>query len=161
MLMICPKIEAQMYADNNVIYVHSNTKSQIASILTNAMAHVTKWLNHCCLQVNVSKTTSTYFTKTKIRSCQRIQISYTQYSDLSIKTQAKKVCNRVKNNLANFRFIRNCMSTEAARMYMNAMIILHLTYCLTSWSSSSNLRPLESLYKQTMKILDKKPNSFQ
>ena len=50
------------------------------------------------------------------------------------------------------------MSTEAATVYTNAMIISHPTYCSTSWSqeSSLTLRQLESLYKQTMKPLDKK-----
>ena len=84
-------------------------------------------------------------------------------SDLSFETQTKKVYNRVKYNLANFWFIRNCISIKAVRMYMNGMIILHLTYCLTSWSqaSSSTLTPLESLYKQIMKTSDKKFSPLQ
>lgn len=51
---LCPKI------DSNVRQWHNNkcnTKSQVAFILTKAMAHVTHWLNHCYLQLNVPKTT--------------------------------------------------------------------------------------------------------
>lgn len=42
------------------------------------------------------------------------------------------------------------------------MILSHVTYCLTSWSNTHLivLKPLESLYKQALKILDKKEFSF-
>lgn len=38
------------------------------------------------------------------------------------------------------------------------MIMSHLTYCITSWSQANktNLKPLESAYKNALKILDKK-----
>ena len=83
-------------------------------------------------------------------------------SNLSFKAHIKKVCNRVKFNLANFKYIRSCMSLEAAMMYMHSMIFSHITYCLTTWSQASNtaLKPLLSLYKQTLKVLDKKPKHY-
>lgn len=54
------------------------------------------------------------------------------------------------------------MSTQAATMYMHSMILSHMTYCLTSWSQANHttLKPLQSLYKQTLKVLDKKPRQF-
>lgn len=54
------------------------------------------------------------------------------------------------------------MSTDAAKLYMHVMIFSHLTYCITTWSLSTNtaLQPLQSLYKQALKILDKKPVSY-
>ncbi len=47
-------------------------------------------------------------------------------------------------------------------MYMHSMIISHITYCLTTWSQASitTLKPLESLYKQSLKTLDKKSVQF-
>ena len=38
------------------------------------------------------------------------------------------------------------------------MILSHITYCLISWSNthSTTIKPLEILYKQALKILDKK-----
>ncbi len=43
-----------------------------------------------------------------------------------------------------------------------SMIISHITYCLTTWSHASitTLKPLESLYKQSLKTLDKKSVQF-
>lgn len=42
------------------------------------------------------------------------------------------------------------------------MIIPHFRYCITSWSQASKsvLRPLESLYKNALKIHDKKQRRF-
>ncbi len=133
-----------MYTDDTVIYAHNNTKSEVASILTNVLIHITDWVNHCCLQLNVSKTTSMYFTKKSRNTVephifvlgQRLEITKEfRYfgivldSYLTFKTHVTKVCNRVKHNLANCRFMRDRMSNGAARMHINAMIISHITYC--------------------------------
>ncbi len=50
------------------------------------------------------------------------------------------------------------MSTKAAKMFMHSMIFSHITYYLTLWSQASNtsLKPILSIYKQTLKVLDKK-----
>lgn len=97
-------------------------------------------------------------------SGERLQVVAVKYlgvlldSRLSFKAQVKKVCNRVKFNISNFRFIRHYMSTEAANMYMHSMVLSHITYCLTTFSqaNATTLKPLQSLYNQTLKILDKK-----
>ncbi len=54
------------------------------------------------------------------------------------------------------------MSSDAALIYMHSMIIYHSTYCLTTWSHASitTLKPLDSLYKQSLKTLDKKSVQF-
>ena len=51
------------------------------------------------------------------------------------------------------------MSTDAAKTFMNAMFLLHITHCLTGWGQINKITPklLESLYKQTIKALDNKP----
>lgn len=68
----------------------------------------------------------------------------------------------LKYNIVNFRHIRNCLSLDAAKTYMHAMILSHMVYCITCWgqASESGTRPLASLYKQTLKTLDKKPMHF-
>ena len=64
--------------------------------------------------------------------------------------------------MANFRHIRSCMSTKAALIYMHSMIFSHITYCLTTWSQVSNtaLKPLHSLFKKTLKVLDRKSDNY-
>ncbi len=45
---------------------------------------------------------------------------------------------------------------------MDAMIFSNILYCFTSWSQANvtTLKPIETLYKQTLKILDQKPISY-
>ncbi len=59
-------------------------------------------------------------------------------SNLTFRSHIKKVCNKIKFNLANFRYARSCMSTKAAKMFMHSMIFSHITYCLITWSQASN-----------------------
>merc|ERR1712131_530299 len=42
------------------------------------------------------------------------------------------------------------------------MIFSHMSYCLTSWDQAGKtvLDPIERLYKQSLKVLDKKPKSY-
>ncbi len=52
------------------------------------------------------------------------------------------------------------MSTQAAKMYTHSMLFSHITYCLPIWSHTivTSLKHLQSLYKRTVKIMDKKPS---
>lgn len=83
-------------------------------------------------------------------------------SNLTFKKHVKNVANTIKFNLSNFRHIRPYPTTEAAILFMHAMIFSHITYCFTTWSQTSltTLKPIASLYKQTLKTLDRKPNSY-
>lgn len=66
----------------------------------------------------------------------------------------------MKFSLENFRFIRDFLSTEAAKTYFFAMILSHITYCLITWSNThaTTLKPIETLYiyLEALKLLDKK-----
>ena len=62
----------------------------------------------------------------------------------------------------HFRHIRPYLTIDAAKLFMHAMIFSHITYCFTTWSQTNQttLKPIESLYKQTLKTLDQKPNRY-
>ncbi|XP_046707928.1 uncharacterized protein LOC124387560 [Silurus meridionalis] len=170
---VCADVYIQMYADDTVIYTHGKNTKQVAEKLTQSMVQVSEWLNQSCLKLNVNKTVSMFFSKSNIANNQadiyvtgeKIKsVSEFKYlgiiidSKLTFKSQIKKVCNRVKFNIANFRFIRSNLSLQAAKMFMYSMVMPHMTYCLTTWSQANKttLKSLESLYKQTIKIVDKK-----
>lgn len=72
---------------------------------------------------------------------------------------------RVTFNLANLTYICSVMLTEAAMMCwcdMHSIIFSYITYCSTTWSQASNtaLKPLAFLYKQTLKVLDRKKSTY-
>lgn len=68
----------------------------------------------------------------------------------------------MKYNPTNFRHIRNLLTLEASNTFLNAMILLHVFYCMSCWSQTGKtvLRPLEPLYKQALKILDRKSQRY-
>ena len=78
-------------------------------------------------------------------------------SNLTFKSHVKRVANKVKFNLQNFKQIRPFLSLSAARMYLHKMIFSHIEYCFTNWSltNMTTLKPIEVL-KRAIKILDKK-----
>lgn len=173
---LCKNCDTLMYADDTVILAYGKSAEEVASKLTEAVSWISIWLEQSCLQLNISKTVTMFFSKNNINiepeifiSGERLQV-VTEYkylglyidSNLNFKTHIKKVSNRIKFSLANFRFIRDFMSTEAAKLYFFSMILSHITYCLISWSNthSTTIKPLERLYKQALKILDKKPYHY-
>ena len=173
---VCQDCEVLMYADDTVICGWGKNNVEVAARLTKVMVDVSDWLNKCCLQLNTSKTVAMFFSKTSkshtepdvFISDQRIKI-VKEYkylgilidNQLTFKKHVKKICTNLKFTLANFRHLRNHMSTEAAKMYMFSLILSHINYCLPTWSTanSTTLKPVMSLYKQALKILDKKPKS--
>ena len=68
----------------------------------------------------------------------------------------------IKYNMAHFRQIISSLSTEAAQIFLHALIFSHISFCIASWGQASPtiIRPLESLYKQALKVFDKKPSMY-
>uniref|UniRef100_A0A3B3BZN4 Reverse transcriptase domain-containing protein n=1 Tax=Oryzias melastigma TaxID=30732 RepID=A0A3B3BZN4_ORYME len=174
---VCPEAECIMYADDTVFFVHGRSKTAVTAKFAKAMSCVGSWLQESCLELNISKTVGMYFSKTNRASPdpdieingEKIEIvSHFKYlgltidSQLSFKTHIEKLCKKIKFNLLNYRSIRNEMSLEAAKMFLHSMIFSHFNDCITSWSQAgqSVKKPLEVLYKQAVKVLDKKPRHY-
>lgn len=170
----CHDVEVQLYADDTVLYTYAKSAQQAATKLSNALVGVAEWLDQSCLTLNIGKTKGMFFSKTKlnipdvnicIKGEQIETVTEFKYlgvllnSNLSFKKHIKKMAKTVKYNLANFRQIRSSLSTEAAKIFLHALIFSHISYCITCWgqASQTTIRPLESLYKQALKIFDKKP----
>jgi len=151
---VCPDVNTLMDTDDTVIYVHAMTKHLAAAKLTTAMDQITNWLNRSCLQLNIDTTMGMVLTK---RQCNTV-------SNIMIVPQVKYLGIIIDSNLSFKTHIRNALTFHAAKLFMDTMIVSHLTNCLTSWGqiNSSSLKPLASLYKnkkKTLKVLDQKPNS--
>ena len=66
-----------------------------------------------------------------------------------LRSMWKKVIQMTKFNLDNFRFIRNCLTTEVAKLYFKSK----------GQACCTTLKRIQSVYKQALKVLDRKPNS--
>ncbi len=162
-----------MYADDTVLYLHTKNKQQAATKLTEALVHVSEWLKMSDLHLNINKTVCMFFSKRSsivqqadvfIEGEKLMVVSDFKYLGIILDSNLtfKKVANTIRYNLANFRHIRPDLTTEAAKLFMDAMIFSNISYCFTSWSQANvtTLKPIETLYKQTLKILDQKPISY-
>ncbi len=174
--LVCPEVETQMYADDTVILAHGRDGCEVEAKFEVAMAKISTWLSESCLTLNISKTACMYFYIRKNGSQpditvkgEKIQtVSHFKYlgitvdSQLSFKKHIKQVCKTVKFNLRNFTYIGNQPPLDAAKLYMHSMIFSHIAHCITSWSQAgkTTLAPLQTLYKQILKALDKKPSSY-
>ena len=171
---VCRNIKVQLYADDTVLYCHASSIKEAAAVLSGAMVPVSHWLQNCCLHLNTKKTVCMLFSRQPTAGQQpsvmvggeRLEVvEYFKYlgvifdSNLNFKQHVKKVKNTIKFNLSNFKHIRPFLTMETAKTYMHAMIFTHISYCYTTWShtSESTLKPIKSLFKRTIKILDKKP----
>ena len=83
-------------------------------------------------------------------------------STLTFKKHIKKTQNTLKYNIANFRHIRNSLTTQAAKTYLHAVILPYILYCVSSWSQAdkTTLNPIRSLYNQALKVMDRKPRRY-
>ncbi len=77
---------------------------------------------------------------------------------LNFKSHIKTFCKTIKANLGCFMMIRNCLSLDCAFIFINSMILSHISYGLTTWSQvhQSSVKTIESLYNRAWKVLDKK-----
>lgn len=171
----CLGVNCQLYADDTVIHVSAKTTTLAAQQLTLALVNISEWLELSHLTLNIRKTVAMCFsikkrpadTTFEVRLGNEMiqEVKETKYlgiildENLKFQSQVKSLCKKLKSNLNCFRFIRRELSHQAALMYMHAMIFSHLSYCITSWSqtSTSVLQPVISLYKQTIKVFDRKP----
>lgn len=166
-----------MYADDTVIYVHAKNKRQAAKELSATMVNISNCLTNSCLHLNTSKSVCMFFSKSANkdpdpevtvagRTLSVVQefkyLGIILDTQLTFKSQVKKVVNRIKFNLINFRHIRSNLTIEASKLYIDAMILSHMNYCMTSWTQTGRtaLQSVETVYKRALKIMDNKSNSF-
>lgn len=138
------------------------------------MTEVSDWLNKSCLSLNVSKTVCMHFTARKHNSVnpgiilngEVIKcVTHVKYlgiiidQHLSFKKQERRVINNVKFNLKN---IRHQLSQSAALLFVHTLILPNLSYCITtrSQAGATTLKPVYSLHKLILKVLDKKPSDY-
>lgn len=145
--------------------------------LTKVMNKVSDWLYNSCLTLNVEKTVTMFFTnRCKLKTYPEIvvngqKIKYVEQfkylgvtldPTLSFRGHVKKLSNTLKYNLVNFRHIRNSLTFGIKYMPKCNDHAPFFLYCITSWSQACKTvtKPLESLYKSSLKIHAKKPRHY-
>ncbi len=166
----CKEVDCQMYADDTIIYVTAESSHMAAEMLTSQLVCISQWLQDNGLTLNYTKTVSMCFSlknkaldvfKIKIEQKEIKEVSEFKYlgvivdSKLKFDAHIKKMSKTIKTNLNCFRMIRPCISLKAAQRFMHAMILSHMI--IWGQASQSVVKPVMSLYKQTLKVMDQKP----
>lgn len=174
---VCDGVGTLMYADDTVLYTSGKDPEQVAAKLSLAMKQVTQWLQYSQLTLNTDKTVTMYFSNTQrnmffpniyVNGQMIKNVNEFKYlgvildPNLTFKSHIKKMSHVLKYNLSNFRHIRNSLTVEASKIYFNAMILSYFHYCISCWSQASKsvLKPIRSLHKQALKILDRKSRQY-
>ena len=174
---VCDEVGTLMYADDTVLYTSGKDPEQVAAKLSLAMEKVTQWLQYSRLTLNTDKTVTMFFSNKQrkmalpniyvngqlIKNVNEFKyLGVTLDSTLTFKSHIKKMSQKLKYNLLNFKHIRNSLTVEASKTYFNAMILAYCHYCMSCWSqaSTSVLKPIRSLHKQALKILDRKSRQY-
>ena len=55
---------------------------------------------------------------------------------LNFKSHMKKMCKTIKANVGCFMIVRNCLTFNRAFIFMNSMILPHISYGLSTWSQA-------------------------
>ena len=146
---VCDDVETLRYAGDTVIFTHGKDADVVAAKRSATLEKVTEWLNLSCLTLNTEKTVAMFFSKRRNQNVhpniyvggQAIKnVDEFKYlgvildSTLTFKKHIKNMCHILKYNIANFRHIRNSLTTEAAKTYLNAMILSYIQHCISYWS---------------------------
>ena len=138
--------------DDAVVYAYGRTAAAVSRKLSELLEAVALWLDNSCLTLKINKTTSICFSSGRCSTATASEY-YNKKSDLILDAHVKfdkhvkKMSKTVKLNLFTFRLYK-CLTFEAAKIYVHAMILSHLGYCITAWSqaSPSAVKPLERHY---------------
>ena len=160
---------------NAVIYADVKTAAAVSHTLNEHLETVALWLDRSCLALNVNEIVSICFSSGRRPTPIALNININNQSishvtevkylglmlhaHLNFEKHIKKIINLVRLNLFTFRLIRDCLTFEAANIYLHSMIFSHLGCCVTAWSQASHsaIKPLERLYIHALKTLGKRP----
>ena len=174
---ICKSTQVIMYADDTVVYVSDQNLSSINSKLTSDLALLSQWLCANHLTLNVKKTECMYFhsiqKKVNLAAHDPVKLNNvpltvaTSYkylgvildSQLTYKLHIDKLTKQLKQRLYVFQQIRPYLTLSLAHLYLNAVVLSKMSYCLPIWglTAAETLKPIKQLYNRAHKICTNLP----
>ncbi len=168
---ICQSAQTIMYADDTVVFLWDWDMDVINTTLSSDLTALHQRLHKKHPTLNLTKTGCMYFRSSHKRIPIHLQIKindqpleivntykYLSDSDLTYKLCAEKMTKQIQQRHFVFQKIRSYLTQSLAHMYLNAVIIAMISYCLPIWclTSKNILEPVEGLY-QAFKIYGNSP----
>ncbi|XDV36142.1 hypothetical protein PO909_005986 [Leuciscus waleckii] len=138
---VCPEVGLQMYADDTVVYVSGKSPVVPFQSLTFDVTHL-RWVQDRALNLRKAKSMCFSIKRTRIINDLNIkmngelidQVEQEKYlgvildSQLNFKSHIKNISRKMKASMNCFRLIRSSLTFECAHVFLNTMIMSHLSY---------------------------------
>ena len=161
-----------LYADDTIIIQSSKTPVQLKTDMNQQLLDLSNWFIKNKLSVNASKTEVIFFGRPdKVNECKtlfplsfqnkalecRERVKYlgvTFEESMSWNEQVKSVRKKAYHSIHKIQRISNLLDVHTKKLLLNALVMPHINYCCSSWSSmsASNNKKFESLMKNIDKI---------
>lgn len=173
---LCKHSQCLLYADDTVIYVSDPSPDSINTKLTLDLQSLNDWLTNNHLTINVKKTECMYFHSSRKSVTTLVPVSLASQtltvtatykylgvildSQLTYRNHVHNLTNKLKQKLYVYNKIRPFLTQTVSNMYLHAIILSKLSYCLPIWSLTTKeiTEPLTRLYNRAFKIHSKLPN---
>ena len=169
---VCQSTQVIMYADDTVVFVSGRDLTSVNNKLTSDLTCLNHWLFENHLTLNIKKTECMYFhsmqKKVDPAVHQSIKINneplaiVTSYkylgvtldSHLTYKEHVSKLVKQIKQRLFVFQKIRPFLTLSLAKLYLNAVVLSKISYCLPIWGLTTTeiVKPIKQLYNRAHKI---------
>ena len=162
-----------LYADDTIIAISTDCPLRLRKELTEQLSEVGHWFNQNKLTVNTTKTEVIFFGRAnKVKECKNLVPIKFQGDTLECKDKVKYLgvifdenlnWNAQSNNarkkaymsLNRIKRIASCLDENTKKMLVNALVMPHITYCSSSWSSTTkaNLNKFDSLIDNISRLV--------
>ena len=154
-----------LYADDTIIAISTDCPLRLRKELSDQLSDIGKWFSQNKLTVNTTKTEVIFFGRAnKVKECKNLVPIKFQGDTLACKekvkylgvifdenlnwdSQAKNARKKAYLSLNKIKRISSCLDLDTKKMLVNALVMPHVTYCSSSWSSMSkaNHKKFDSL----------------
>lgn len=164
-----------LYADDTVIFASGQNPDVINHKLNSDLQSLDKWLQENHLTINVRKTECMYYYSAQrqlllnnplVIADQKLSVVSTyKYLGVTLDTHltygahVQKLTTKLNQKLFVYTKIRPYLSLSVSRMYLHAVVLSTLSYCLPVWTLTTQeiLEPVARLYNRTYKIHHRLP----
>ena len=164
----CSAVKVFLFADDTALLYSATSLNELQTLINESFPKICRWLQANRLSLSVSKT---FYQMYASSDNEHLEISIgnslikraktVKYlgvlidDDLKFKSHISKIggiCSRILGILYRSKYFLN---TELLLMLYNALIVPHLSYCVTVWGSNyeTNIKPLEIIQKRAIRLI--------
>ena len=166
----CNSLHLTLYADDTSIVISGDSVTETTRRLNDNLARIDNWFTSNKLMINTSKTNFMVFStkpsiqnsnfNVNINNSTITRVHHTKFlgviidSKLTWQDHIMHIKNKISKIIGILLRVRRVLSTKALVTLYNALILPHLTYCVTVWGNTykTHLQQLILTHKKIIRI---------